>query len=245
MRPEILTIAFGAGFVLLGRWLYRSPSRIVPGWGLLNPANPKIQRIGRAYAVLFIFMGVLASEAVIIFRFLPGWLAMIISLVIAIAGAFLLRPAQPEPVLVASSSITPNEALAKQPFFGKHWKRTLAIVCGLAVAGTIAVALFMDHTEISQLAFARAQESAVVKQRLGTPVKRRLMTSGSIELSGPSGTADLAIPIRGPNGKATLYATARKSAGIWTFEVLEVVFDNDNERADLIGKGRTDNSTHR
>lgn len=127
MRPEIFTIAFGTGFVLLGRWLYRNPYRVFPRWGLLNPKNPKVQRVARLYATFFIFMGVLASGAVISFRFLPG------------------------------------------------------------------------H-------------------------------------------ADLEIPISGPNGKATLYATARKSAGVWTFEVLQVEFAKDNERADLIGQVQKENS---
>lgn len=204
MRSEIFTIAFGAGFVLLGRWLYRNPYRVFPGWGLLNPRNPKVQHIARAYAVLFIFIGVLASGAVISFRFLPGWVAVIISLVIAIVGAFLLRPALPEPVPGAASCAAPDAVTPTQPFFGKHWKGTLAIACAFTVVGAITVALFMDHSEVSQLAFARAQADSVVKQHLGTPLRRRLLTSGSIELSGSSGRADLAIPISGPNGKATL-----------------------------------------
>jgi hypothetical protein len=64
------------------------------------------------------------------------------------------------------------------------------------------------------MAVAAAESNPAVKQRLGDPIKRGFFTPGSIEIDGPSGHADLEIPISGSRGKATIYAVAKKSAGI-------------------------------
>jgi hypothetical protein len=85
------------------------------------------------------------------------------------------------------------------------------------------------------MAVAAAQSNPVVKQRLGNPIKRSFFfTSGRIEFDGSSGHADLEIPIRGPIGKGTLYAIARKSAGTWKFETLDVAFDEASARVSLL-----------
>jgi Cytochrome oxidase complex assembly protein 1 len=134
-------------------------------------------------------------------RLLPGWLAMVLGLVIAAVGTSLLRPRLPEPGAVAAPLPTPGSG-QRQPFFGKHWKRSLAITGGIATLGGLLWFLVIGNSEVSKLAFARAQESPAVKQHLGTPLRRGLLTSGSIEISGSSGHADLAVPISGPKGRA-------------------------------------------
>jgi hypothetical protein len=110
----------------------------------------------------------------------------------------------------------------------------LAIILGIGVLVTILVMVTMADSEASRMAFAAAQASTAVKQRLGEPIKRGLFTSGSIEVSGPSGHADIAIPISGPKGKATLYAVARKSADLWKLDILLVGFGGETERLDLL-----------
>jgi cytochrome oxidase complex assembly protein 1 len=67
-----------------------------------------------------------------------------------------------------------------------------------------------------------------------TSFKTLNLTSGSIEIAGSSGYADLEIPVRGSRGKATIYAVARKSAGIWKFETLDVAFDEASPRVSLL-----------
>jgi hypothetical protein len=60
------------------------------------------------------------------------------------------------------------------------------------------------NSDVSKLAFAAAQASPAVKEQLGESIKRGFFTSGSIEISGPTGKADIAIPISGPRGNATV-----------------------------------------
>jgi hypothetical protein len=44
------------------------------------------------------------------------------------------------------------------------------------------------------------------------------------------------IPVSGPSGKATIYAVAKKTAGVWKFDALEVELDEANPRLSLLNK---------
>jgi hypothetical protein len=68
---------------------------------------------------------------------------------------------------------------------------------------------------------------------LGSPIEAGIFVMGSINVSGPSGKADLAIPISGPSGKGTIYARASKAANRWTFSQLVVEIKATKERIDL------------
>jgi hypothetical protein len=242
MEPGLfIVLAFGALFVLLGRWLYRHPNRLYPGWGILNPENPGVKKVARAYATFFIFFGMLACSATIASRLLPGPFVVILGLAVAVSGTWLLRPRLPQPDLGVTGPVVagPAAAAEKQPLLNKHWKRTLVITAGFAALLLIVVFALLGDSEVSKLAFATAQSNPTVRQQLGEPLKRGFFTSGNIEISGQSGHADLEIPIRGPKGRATVYAVAQKNAGLWKFDTLQVAFYGKPERVDLL-KGAVD-----
>jgi hypothetical protein len=80
----------------------------------------------------------------------------------------------------------------------------------------------------------QAHANPAVIQALGEPIEEGFFVFGSIHVNGPSGEADIAIPISGPKGSGTIYAVATKSAGIWHFEVLEVDIKGSEDRIDLL-----------
>jgi hypothetical protein len=80
----------------------------------------------------------------------------------------------------------------------------------------------------------RAHASPAVLQALGEPIEEGFLVFGSIHVNGPSGEADISIPISGPKGSGTLYAVATKSAGIWHFDLLQVEIKGSEERIDLL-----------
>jgi tetratricopeptide (TPR) repeat protein len=92
----------------------------------------------------------------------------------------------------------------------------------------------MKSSDAYKVAVAKAKASPSVVEALGTPIEEGLFATGSISVSGPSGDADLAIPISGPNGKAIIYATATKSAGEWTFSTLIVQLEKSGARINLL-----------
>jgi hypothetical protein len=217
----------GVAFVLLGRWLYLHPNRLVPSWGFFNNEHPQVKRLARVYATFFIFFGAFAFAAAVLARLR---LAPILALAIGVIGAWLLRPRLPK---LASGAID-SVVTEKQKLLGKHWKRSLVILAGFAVLLTVFVSFILGDSDVSKMAFAEVQTNAAVKQRLGEPIKRGFFTSGHLQTSGPSGRADLAIPIRGPKEGATVYLVAQKSAGVWKYETLQVAFNGEKERLDLL-----------
>lgn len=129
-----------------------------------------------------------------------------------------------------------------QGWFSRHWKAVVGIGClGIILlilafaAGIIFLVMgSIRSSDVYKQALAKANANPEVVLRLGQPIQPGWMLSGSINVSGPSGDADLAIPVSGPKGKGTIYAVAKKSAGEWTFSRLEVGVEGQQGRIDLL-----------
>jgi len=108
----------------------------------------------------------------------------------------------------------------------------LAFACFAALLITVVFG-FIKSSDAYKEAVARAKAEPAVIQNLGSPIEEGLFVTGNINVSGASGRADLAIPISGPNGEATVYVEAVKSAGQWTFSKLIIEVKKSGERIDL------------
>jgi len=123
---------------------------------------------------------------------------------------------------------------AKQPLLSrKGWLLAGAVVL-LAITFVLGIISMIGNSEVCQMAVERAQADPAALQLVGIPVERGFLVSGSIQISGPSGHADLAIPIHGSKARGTIYAVAVKSAGLWQFKVLELAVKGRQERIDLL-----------
>lgn len=156
----------------------------------------------------------------------------------------------PPPPVPTDEAPPPGQAVPLPPdqprkgWWGRHWKwvvptgcLTLILVVGGCIAGLVGLVFgLLKSSDAYKDALAAAQASTVVQKALGTPIEAGFLVSGNINVSGPSGNADLAIPISGPKGKATIYVVATKSAGKWTFEKLEVAIEDSKERVDLLSE---------
>lgn len=127
-------------------------------------------------------------------------------------------------------------------WWSRNWKWFVPTGClGLlaALLAFVALILFivfgsMKSSDAYREAYDRAKASPAVQQALGTPVEDGLWLAGNIQVSGPSGHADLSFPVSGPKGAGTVYVVAGKSAGRWTFSTLEVEVDATRERINLL-----------
>ena len=90
----------------------------------------------------------------------------------------------------------------------------------------------MTSSDAYRLAVERAMSDAEVVEALGEPIEPGWFVSGSVQVTGPTGTADIAVPLRGSRASGTLFVVATKSAGEWTFERLEL--EVEGRRIDLI-----------
>lgn len=133
----------------------------------------------------------------------------------------------------------------QRSWWSRNWKWVVPVGCLVLILPVLALAGFIGtilavvfgsikSMDVYQEALARAQSHPAVIEAIGEPVEDRWWMTGQMDADGPSASADIAIPLRGPKGKATLYAVATKSAGRWTYQTLEVEVDGRPERIDLL-----------
>jgi hypothetical protein len=126
---------------------------------------------------------------------------------------------------------------------GTHWKLIAGLIAGILLLVIVAICGFvifimslLKNSDVAKQALARARSNPGVVEHLGTPIKAGWFVSGSINLHDSSGDADLTMPISGPKGKGTIHLTAHKSAGTWTFSVLQVELEGSKEKIDLLAQ---------
>jgi len=131
-----------------------------------------------------------------------------------------------------------------------HFKRVQRrwAIAGLAIwlAGALlfggifgGVFALLKHSEAYALAVARVQASPVAANVLGAPIAAGT-PSGSIKISGETGTAELNFSATGSKAKGTVYVDAVKKDGVWTLRHLRLKVDGSDEAIDLIrGTGAT------
>jgi hypothetical protein len=127
-------------------------------------------------------------------------------------------------------------------FFERNWGCLIPIGCLavlVALAAFVAMvggmaSLGMRSSDAYEDAMARASAHPAVVAELGPPIRGGWFVSGSLQVSGSTGTADLEIPVAGSLREGTLYAVATKSAGRWTFSTLEVEIEGKTTRIPLI-----------
>ena len=127
-------------------------------------------------------------------------------------------------------------------WFQRHW--LLALIGGclalmIVFAGFIAVLFTVVESSLKRSdaytqALAQARSNPRVIEKFGQPLQPGWFISGNIQVSGPAGNADISIPISGPKDKGTIYVVAKKSAGKWHFDTLEVEAEGEQERFNLL-----------
>ena len=112
----------------------------------------------------------------------------------------------------------------------------IALFVGMIASFVIFFFGVMKSSDAYKQAMVIVRQSPTINEALGLPINAGLIISGSISIRGPSGDAELAIPVYGPKGSATVFLEARKSAGEWTFQKLIVEIEQTGVRIDLLEK---------
>ncbi|HEV8577943.1 MAG TPA: cytochrome c oxidase assembly factor Coa1 family protein [Thermoanaerobaculia bacterium] len=142
---------------------------------------------------------------------------------------------------ISDPTITPT-AVPPRNWWQRNWKWFIPVGCGSAV---VLLALFIlsivffvfsviRSTDVFRDVTERAKANPEVRAELGEPVREGWWVSGNVETNGPSGTADISIPLKGSKKNGTVYAVARKSVGRWSYETLEVEVEGREQRIDLL-----------
>lgn len=136
-----------------------------------------------------------------------------------------------------------HSAAPTRNWWERNWKWFLPtlIVTGLVCLIGFFVLLFglingmMRSSEPYQTAMQRALAQPQVIAALGEPITAGYFVQGNIGTQGASGSADLAIPLSGPRGDATLYVVGEQRAGQWRYELMIVRIDGQEQAIDLRG----------
>jgi hypothetical protein len=136
----------------------------------------------------------------------------------------------------------PAAPFAPRPnWWSRNWKWFVPMGCltmiGLVLIFVFAIVLFvfgmLKGTDVYKTAVASAKNNPEVIAALGSPIKEGMFVGGKTNIEGNSGEADLSIPISGPKGKGTIYVIAKKSAGRWNFETMEVEVHATKDRINI------------
>lgn len=151
-------------------------------------------------------------------------------------------------------TMQPVQAAQPQPsWWSRNWKWAAPVGCLVLllpsllltgfVGGILAIVFgSLKSSDAYRQAYQLARTHPAVVEALGQPVEDGLFMGGSISVTGPSGSADISIPLHGPKGKGTLYVVATKSAGRWQYRTLEVAVDGRDDRIDLLAEAERDGS---
>ncbi len=125
----------------------------------------------------------------------------------------------------------------------RNWKWFLPVGCLSMIALVIGfftlifVLAFgmLKSSDVCREAVARAETHAGVVELIGSPLKVGFLVSGRFNTSaGGSGSADMEIPVSGPDGRGAIRAVAERSAGHWTFSTLTFTSRDSGDQIDLL-----------
>jgi hypothetical protein len=123
----------------------------------------------------------------------------------------------------------------------RSWAGCFSILALVAVVmASIALFVFtmIRHTDVYREAVARAEANPQVRAELGESIHEGWWVSGNVRTTGPSGRANIAIPLKGSRKDGTLHAVAHKSDGRWAYDTLEVTVEGQPGRISLVvGEG--------
>lgn len=231
-------IVFGiAGPILLiflARWIYRSPQKIYRPLTFIDGFDSFFQRFFRFFSVVVIFaasMSLLLSLVQILHLFSTA----APTLLCILGGILFTWFLTPRMATAAQSELASVPPVASPNHRHKKLIRiilTAAIV--IATGAVLGLLSLLGNLEVTKLAFAKAESDPAIVERLGEPIRQGWLTTGSVNMSGMSGSAEISVPISGPQGKGTLYVVATKSEGIWTFSTLHFLQEGEAMPLDLL-----------
>ncbi|MFT6415997.1 MAG: hypothetical protein ACJARZ_001339 [Dokdonia sp.] len=139
-----------------------------------------------------------------------------------------------------------NEIVEQPSWWKRNWKWVVPVggCLTLIIVGIILiVTIVFGATKIIsgsgpyQDSVAKAQNNEQVIELLGEPIETVGIMQGSISFKNSNGDANIRIPIKGPNGKATIYVVGEKRNDVWTYSEQEVRMEQNNEVIILLNEG--------
>jgi hypothetical protein len=118
--------------------------------------------------------------------------------------------------------------LMTRAWWRTNWKWVVPVAATTAVAVAVAavfllLAAVMHQARTSGLVVAaveQTRQNGEVAARLGRPIETGWFIHRVLDIAPGSGSASIAIPLRGAEGRATLHVEATRAAGKWRIHSL-------------------------
>jgi hypothetical protein len=129
-------------------------------------------------------------------------------------------------------------AAPAQSWFSRNWKWVVPLAVGaplLFVGGILSLVFgIMRSSEPYKYSTKLVMHDPQALQALGLPVKIGWLVTGSVNIDGSSGYADLAIPVKGGLHPGKLYVIAKKSMDVWHYESIQLGIEGQSSKLDLL-----------
>lgn len=138
-----------------------------------------------------------------------------------------------------------NEHAQQKNWFVRNWLWVVPVggcltIILLFVLGVGAIFFGVTNVLKNSTPYEHAVELASnnikVIEFLGEPIETTGIMSGNISIHNDSGEVDINIPIKGPNGEASVIVIGKKIDGEWVYEELYVLIKETSERINLLEK---------
>ena len=123
-----------------------------------------------------------------------------------------------------------DSLVPRKGWWSRNWGWVLPLGCLSMVLSCGCLAMLfgglaykaLGDSPVKAEALERAQNSPEVRAALGTPVEAGMMRQFSFKSGSAGGSADLLIPLKGPQGEGLLRAQAFKMGDRWHYTTLSV-----------------------
>jgi hypothetical protein len=137
------------------------------------------------------------------------------------------------------------EAQNQKSWFSQNWIWVVPvggcltlIILGIFGLGAafFGISEVVKSSEPYEFAIEESMHNAELVSILGEPIETDGMMQGTINFKNKSGNVDISVPLRGPNGEATIFIKGEKEDGTWTYEEFYVVIKETSEKINLLDK---------
>lgn len=143
-----------------------------------------------------------------------------------------------------------NELIERPSWWKRNWKWAVpvggcvtVIIIGIVIiaAGAYTFATKMKTASGSDAALIAAQSNQELIAILGEPIESDGFGNINISIKNSVKTSNVTVPIKGPNGEATIHIISQGEGDDRVYEVYNVTIDGSNQVIDLQHKKIDDN----
>ncbi|MBL4663302.1 MAG: hypothetical protein JKY22_07060, partial [Flavobacteriaceae bacterium] len=112
----------------------------------------------------------------------------------------------------------------------------LVIIFIIVFFGSIffGITSMMTDSQASQDSIEAAKNNEALIEILGKPIEANGISGGSLKINNGLKSAELNIPIKGPNGEATIFVVGESLNDNWVYQTMEVHIKDSREIIDLL-----------